>query len=96
MTTMSDAMRGYLLDPLDGNEIRRKAEADAALEKAVGRLRSGLSELPEILAMVERIAHFEVETLNSLKDQMMPMIALDREQAVTSYLPARMQEMGNG
>ena len=47
VTTMSDAMRGYLLDPLDGNEIRRKAEADAALEETVGRLRSGLSELPE-------------------------------------------------
>ncbi len=96
MTTMSDAMRGYLLAPLDGNEARRKSEADAALEETVSTLSANLTALPEMLALVEQIEHFDADTLNQLEDQMMPMVAADRVQAVTfyqtSYLPARMQD----
>jgi methyl-accepting chemotaxis protein len=96
MTTMSDGMRGVLLDPTDTAEAQRKHDADEAMDKTMAELRELMSQSPDLLAIVDRIAAFDSEKLNPLEEQLMPMVQSDSAAAHrfyrTTYLPARIQE----
>ena len=96
MIAMSDAMRGYLLDPSRQDEFDKKKAADAALVKAVEHLASSTSN-PEYTTRVNRIGELDDQQLDPIEDHVLELAARDRVAATSSYfkdyLPVRVQQM---
>ena len=96
MITMSDAMRGYLLNPSSEAEYARKMAADAALTKALDDVAARLAAAPEVLAQLDRIRTFDDQQLNKLENQVLELVKTDPPQAArfyaSDYLPVRQTE----
>ena len=93
MLEMSDAMRGYLIDPTNQAEWARKLTADSTMAVRVDELRA-LQPSAEILAKVERAREFDVRTLNRLENEVLELVkAKKRDEALEKfngeYLAAR-------
>jgi methyl-accepting chemotaxis protein len=67
MLEMSDAMRGYLLDPTNAAESQRKLDADSTFEAKVAEL-TALNPSNAVLQKVEQASQFDAKTLNILED----------------------------
>jgi methyl-accepting chemotaxis protein len=98
MMTMSDAMRGYLLDPSKQVEYKRKLAADDELSKAVGELKGALAEMPSVLQRIAAIETYDEQILNKAEDRLLEMVKKDIDAAKrfyeTDYLPLRERETG--
>jgi methyl-accepting chemotaxis protein len=94
--TMSDALRGVLLNPADTTESERKAAADEGLDKVTAELREQLGSAPTIKALVERISELDSHELNALEDEMLALVKQDLPAAVAfyqdKYKPVRARE----
>jgi methyl-accepting chemotaxis protein len=73
MLEMSDAMRGFLLDPTNQAEFQRKVAADSALAARIDQLRQ-LSPSGDVLKMIERASAYDAATLNPLEDGILTRI----------------------
>jgi methyl-accepting chemotaxis protein len=85
MINMSDAMRGYLLDPKNLAEKQRKKDADDELVADVAQILK-LSPGSAVEAKIKEAADLDATTLNRLEDDIMGRIAAGRlEEARTMY-----------
>lgn len=85
MLEMSDAMRGFLLDPTNEAELTRKLTADSLFLDRVESLKA-LQPSAGVLAQLEQAAEFDATTLNSLEDGIMETARRGRlSEARTKY-----------
>ena len=98
MLEMSDAMRGFLLDPSNQAELQRKLDADSVLASTVGELKL-LAPSQAVLDKLEQASAFDASTLNKLEDDIVALAkehkgaeALDKFNG--SYLQARGLQAG--
>jgi methyl-accepting chemotaxis protein len=96
MMTMSDGMRGYLIDPKDKRELQRKKDADEEFARDVADIVK-LAPEGEIKDLIERAAQMDSQSVNRLEDDVLQLITSNQiEQAkqkyVSEYLPVRQQQ----
>ena len=101
MMVMSDAMRGFMLNPLDANERARKLEADHEFSRDMTDLRVVAPK--DITRRIDAAERMDVEVLDQLEEQIMKLTeqgAVDkaRNSYLHEYLPirARQVELING
>jgi methyl-accepting chemotaxis protein len=96
MLEMSDAMRGFLLDPTNAAERTRKGDADDRLVAGV-RLMLGQSLPASMESKIKEAAALDESTLNPIEDEILQLIAAKQiEKARTKYekdyLPVRVRQ----
>jgi len=96
MMTMSDGIRGYIIDPSDRKELQRKHDADDEFLKDVTKIQQ-LAPPGEVRDLIERAAAMDSQSVNKLEDEVMQLISDGKaEQAkakyVSEYLPVRYQQ----
>jgi diguanylate cyclase (GGDEF)-like protein len=97
LMTMSDAMRGYLLDTSNQAELKRKLAADDEFTKTVEALQVALTGMPRMLSLVDELETYDDEVLNKAEDQLVEIANKDTDTAKhrfeTDYLPKREREI---
>ena len=96
MMTMSDGIRGYLIDPSDKNELKRKKDADDEFLKDVTRIQQ-LAPPGEVRDLIQRAAEMDSQSVNKLEDEVLQLISdgkaeLAKTKYETEYLPVRHQQ----
>jgi methyl-accepting chemotaxis protein len=96
MAEMSEAMRGYLLDPGSTVEFNKKKAADEALDEEAKSLTEMTKDVPAISAAAAAIADFDAQTLNPSEDKIFDVVkeSVDagRKYYAQVYMPLRLQE----
>src|SRR5262245_49357014 len=96
MILMSDAMRGFLLNPANRAEYDKKKQADEALVEAVKRLLAS-TDNPEYSETARQIGTLDAEKLDPIENRILDLASQDPKAAIKSYLdeylPVRMQQM---
>jgi CHASE3 domain sensor protein len=93
--TMSDAMRGYLLNPSSQVEYGRKIAADNQLSEGVKELKVTLAEMPGVLRRIVDIEGYDDQILNKAEDHLLEMATVDIEAAKRFYeIDETVQNMG--
>ena len=77
MLAMSDAMRGYLINPANKAEQQRKKQADDDFEADVEDIRK-LAPQGEILKLVQEAADMDAKVLNPVEDELLVVDRLRR------------------
>jgi methyl-accepting chemotaxis protein len=97
MVVMSDAMRGFLLNPANQEEYRRKKAADEQLVKTVDSLLSEVSDR-EYRDLIRQIGDLDEQQLDPLENRILDETRKDAKQAahtyLTEYLPIRQTQGG--
>src|SRR4051794_31839517 len=93
LLVMSDAIRGFLLNPHDGAERARKHNADEQFTRDATDIRA-LSPGPEITRLIETAQRMDVESLDRLEDRIVELAAQGRGDEArrmysADYLPLR-------
>ena len=93
LLVMSDAIRGFLLNPHDGTERARKHNADEQFTREATEIRA-LSPGPEITRLIETAQRMDVESLDRLEDRIVDLAAQGkgdeaRRMYAADYLPLR-------
>jgi signal transduction histidine kinase/DNA-binding response OmpR family regulator len=96
MMIMSDAMRGFMLNPRDSQEHARKIEADRKFSDDLERMNAVAP--PQIIELVRATERMDTETLNKLEDRIMSLAGNGdadgaRELYLRDYLPIRTQQV---
>jgi methyl-accepting chemotaxis protein len=96
MLAMSDAMRGFLINPASTSERARKKEADEHFEAVVEEIRK-LAPQGEILGLLQTAADMDSQTLNKIEDELLATIAAGDAEAAKArysaeYLPLRQKQ----
>ncbi len=96
MMTMSDAMRGYLVDPTSKLELDRKREADESFARHVADIKK-LAPSEEIVSLIDRAAEMDSLTVNRLEDEVLQLISDNKidqakQKYEVEYLPVRQQQ----
>jgi len=96
MMTMSDGIRGYLIDPSDKNELKRKKDADDEFLKDVTKIQQ-LAPPGEVRDLIQRAADMDSQSVNKLEDEVLQLISdskadLAKTKYVGEYLPVRKQQ----
>src|SRR3954471_17041010 len=73
MLEMSDAMRGYLLDPTNEAEYQRKLAADSAMTARIAKLKQA-GPSSDVLKMVDQAAAYDEGTLNLMENHVLDLI----------------------
>ena len=85
MLEMSDAMRGYLLDPSNQVEYDRKLAADSTLLAKIDEL-TALRPSAEVSKRIKQAAEYDETTLNRLENEVLELIKNKKiEQARSKY-----------
>ncbi|MEP7001088.1 MAG: methyl-accepting chemotaxis protein [bacterium] len=96
MLQMSNAMRGYLLDPTNKSEMSAKEDADKKLLADADSIRA-LNPSTEILARISEASELDEKTLNPIEDRIMAMISagkIDEARAkyISEYMATRSRQ----
>ncbi|HWS71589.1 MAG TPA: methyl-accepting chemotaxis protein, partial [Thermoanaerobaculia bacterium] len=96
MMTMSDAMRGYLIDSRDTREFDRKRAADEEFSRDIDGIRK-LNPPAEILSLLDRAAEMDSTSVNRLEDEVLKLISAGqieeaKKKYVDEYLPVRKEQ----
>jgi methyl-accepting chemotaxis protein len=96
MMTMSDGIRGYLIDPTDKNELQRKRDADDEFLRDVTKIKE-LAPPGEVRDLIQRAAEMDSQSVNKLEDQVMQLISENKSELAKKtyeeqYLPVRHQQ----
>ncbi|HEX2833347.1 MAG TPA: methyl-accepting chemotaxis protein [Thermoanaerobaculia bacterium] len=96
MITMSDAMRGVLLDPASKSEAQRKKAADAEFVSDVADIKK-LNPQGEVLDLIERAGAMDEQSVNRIEDEIMVLVETGKrdeaiQRYVNEYLPLRKQQ----
>ena len=96
MVGMSNAMRGYLLDPANTQELKAKDASDDALVAAVERLKKVTTD-PGILKLADAIGALDEAELDPMEDRVLeaaPKSAADAKRIYfEQYMPIRDRQM---
>jgi methyl-accepting chemotaxis protein len=98
MITMSDAMRGVLLDPNSKSEAERKKAADVEFVNDVADIKK-LNPKGEVLTLVDRADKMDEQSVNRIEDEIMTLVETGKrdeavQRYVNDYLPLRKQQEG--
>lgn len=98
MLTMSDAMRGVLLDPTSTAEVQRKKGADAEFVSDVADIKK-LNPQGEVLELIDRAGAMDAQSVNRIEDEILALVAGGKrdeaiQRYVNEYLPLRKQQEG--
>ncbi len=85
MVHMSEALRGYLLDPTRDSEYTRKKEADALYLKLSEELQTLTQDNKDIQDLNKRMADFDATTLDEKENQVADMIKKRDPNALAFY-----------
>ena len=93
MLEMSDALRGYLLDPSNQAEVERKSTADSMLVVRVQEL-IALAPSKDVLTHVAQLEAFDSKKLDPIEDGILELATANkaaeaRDKFDSEYLPAR-------
>jgi signal transduction histidine kinase len=93
LLVMSDAIRGFLLNPQDSAEHARKLRADEQFTRDITEIRA-LSPGPEITRLIEAAQRMDAESLDRLEDRVLELAAAGkgddaRHVYSSEYLPLR-------
>lgn len=93
MLEVSDAMRGFLLDPTNQAELARKAAADTVVAKRIQEL-TRLAPSADVMKQVEQLATYDSAKLDGLEDAILALaqnnkVAQARDRFDGEYLAAR-------
>jgi len=96
MMTMSDAMRGYLIDPSNQQWFDRKKEADAEFSRDVEDVKK-LAPGGAMLSLINRAAEMDSQSVNRVEDEVLELARKNqvepaKEKYVKEYLPIRQQQ----
>jgi methyl-accepting chemotaxis protein len=96
MMTMSDGIRGYIIDPKDKNELQRKHDADDEFLKDVTKIQQ-LAPQGEVRDLIQRAADMDSQSVNKLEDEVMQLISEGKTEEAKKtyeekYLPVRHQQ----
>jgi len=96
MLAMSDAMRGFLINPSNTAERARKKHADEHFEAVVEEIRK-LAPQGEILGRLKTAADMDANLLNRIEDELLASIAAGDTEAAkvrynAEYLPLRQKQ----
>ena len=96
MMTMSDSMRGYLIDPTSKNEMERKRQADEEFLRDVEAIRK-LAPNQEVLSLIGHAAEMDSTSVNRLEDEVLDLITKNELDAAkkkyeSEYLPVRREQ----
>jgi len=96
MMTMSDGIRGYLIDPTDKNELKRKKDADDEFLKDVTKIQQ-LAPPGEVRDLIQRASEMDSQSVNKLEDEVLQLIGdgkaeLAKSKYESEYLPVRHQQ----
>ena len=98
LMTMSDAMRGYLIDTTNQAELRRKYGADDDFARMVDELKVTLADVPSVLRLVTELNAYDDQHLNVAEARLVELANKDIDAAKryykTDYLPRREHEVG--
>ncbi|HMC54605.1 MAG TPA: methyl-accepting chemotaxis protein, partial [Gemmatimonadaceae bacterium] len=72
MLEMSDAMRGYLLDPSNQAEFDRKLGADDAMNAKIDELKAA-GPSADVLKMIDQAAEYDEKTLNAIENTVLSL-----------------------
>jgi diguanylate cyclase (GGDEF)-like protein len=96
MITASDAIRGYLLDPTNEAEARRKRAADDEFRGVVEELTIALADMPSVVQAVTELATYDAENLDPAENRLIEIAHADIGTAKRfykyDYLPLRERE----
>ena len=81
MLTMSDAMRGYLLDPSKVEERQRKVDADNELSRDVEEIKR-LSDDEVVDRAIKEAEELDATTLNKLEDDILGRTMAGKVEAI--------------
>lgn len=99
MTKMSDALRGFLINPEAKAELDAKKLADDQFAKYSGELAELLKDQKEIKEGIEKIAEYDAKTLNDIEEKAIKLITAKDAGAITffekEYKPARLVQIKN-
>jgi methyl-accepting chemotaxis protein len=99
MVKMSEALRGYLLNPDNKREFERKEAADESFRKAAKQLSSLVADDPETMALSKKMADFDESTLDAIENEVGKLIDAKSPNAIrefnAKYMPARTIQNGN-
>ena len=84
MILMSDAMRGFLLNPTDKAEYDKKKQADQALIEAIKRLLAS-TDNPQYSETAQQIGKLDDEKLNPIENRILDLASQDPKVAIKSY-----------
>jgi methyl-accepting chemotaxis protein len=96
MLAMSDAMRGYLINPDSKAELDRKKEADDAFVEDVGDIEK-LAPGGDIPKLLQEASDMDAKVLNRIEDDILATIASGNAEAAKTtykndYLPLRLKQ----
>jgi methyl-accepting chemotaxis protein len=99
MVKMSEALRGYLLNPENHEELEKKNAADEAFVAASEKLASLISDDPEALELSKKMSDFDATTLNTIENEVGKLIEAKNPDSIrvfnAKYVPARIIQNGN-
>ncbi len=96
MLEMSDAMRGFLINPKNTAEMDRKKAADAKFERDVEEIQK-LAPEGEIVTRLKEASEMDANILNPIEDRLLAMIEAGnvekaKEGYTNEYLPLRLKQ----
>lgn len=93
MVKMSEALRGYLLDPSNTKEFERKKAADEAYGTYAEKLAAILTDAPETLELNQKMAEYDEGELDRIENEVAELIEKRDAGALVyynqKYIPAR-------
>ncbi|MBU6153666.1 MAG: hypothetical protein KGP28_05125 [Bdellovibrionales bacterium] len=99
MVKMSEALRGYLLNPDNKQEFENKNAADEAFIAASEKLAALIANDAEALELSKKMSEFDASTLNTIENEVGKLIEARSPDAIrvfnSKYAPARTTQNGN-
>jgi methyl-accepting chemotaxis protein len=97
MMTMSDAMRGYLLNPKDISEKQRKTAADDEFSADVEAIKKLAPDNSNVSSKIRRAEEMDSTSVNRLEDKVLDLVSAGKmDDAIRSYneeyLPVRKRQ----
>ena len=99
MVMMSEALRGYILDPKNTKELERKKMADEAYSAQSAKLAKLTSKNKAIHELNEKMEKLDAEHLDKAENELAEMVNQDRAKVLEffskTYLPIRSEQTQN-
>ncbi len=99
MVRMSEALRGYLIDPSNEAEFANKKQADANYVKLAEELNQLTQDSPDIQSLNKIMADFDSKTLDDRENKIADLIKIKDPSALayyaSEYVPARKSQVEN-
>ncbi|HEX3582072.1 MAG TPA: methyl-accepting chemotaxis protein [Thermoanaerobaculia bacterium] len=96
MMTMSDSIRGYLLDPTAKSELERKRAADDEFSRDIAEIKR-LAPGAEVLSLIDKAEQMDSQSVNRLEDEVLELVTNNKideakKKYIAEYLPVRHEQ----